>query len=195
MSSRLAAWGAWLTRVSRSAGASLSAGLTEAAIGAAGWAADSVPLLTALRVRALLLIADTNCADADAPLQERAVALTSSRNLEGALVQTRHGVASAFTFAPPRVAPSTLAVPQVAHKPAAVAAPESFHLNDDWVAGQFEQIESCMAAAGALGVSAEVAPSAPAHGALAAPAAAGRDTQAVQTLALCCMEAAAIDTA
>jgi len=72
---------------------------------------------------------------------------------------------------------------------AALAEPASFDLNDDWDAVQFAQIESCMAAAGALGTGmfAVVAPA----GAHSAPAgvpplgaASTGDTLAVQTLAL-----------
>ena len=123
--------------------------------------------------------------------------MTNLQNREGAVVQQQRGVAPASRTAPSRAAASssTFAVPQSVHKPAAFAAPAAFNLNDDWVALQFEQIESCMAAAGALGVSTGAAHAAPAHAAPAAPIAAGAacDTQAMQTLALCRTDATAGD--
>lgn len=128
-------------------------------------------------------------------MQERAIALTSSQKLERAPPHQPRGVASAFSTAPPRAASSgTLGVPQPVHAPAALATPAAFNLKDDWFAVEFDQIESCMAAAGALGAGAGVVHAT--SDALAAPIAGGAacDTQAVQTVALCRTEATARET-
>jgi hypothetical protein len=127
-------------------------------------------------------------------MQERAIALTGSQKLERALVHKPRGVASAFSTAPPQAATSgTLGMPRPVHAPAALPAPAAFNLKDDWFAVEYDQIESCMAAAGALGVGAGGVHSTAAHDAQAAAAAGGAacDTQAVQTVALCRTEATA----
>ena len=126
-------------------------------------------------------------------VQERVTALTAPSaqpNPGRALLPT---AAPAFRTAPPRTTASgTFAVPQSVHKSAAYAEPASFNLHDDWDAVQFEQIESFMAAAGALGTSTGAAHAVPTHGASTVPSLGA--TQAVQTLALRRMESATGDS-
>ena len=134
-------------------------------------------------------------------MQERAIALTTSSsrvppNPGNAVVQN---VPAALRIAPPQPAAcSTFAMPQAVHRPAAFAAPASLRLSDDWDAVQFEQIESVMAAAGALGTNTGAVHAKPAHGTAAAPEAAPLgatdDTQAVQTLALSRTQATALES-
>ena len=131
-------------------------------------------------------------ADLEIVAQERAIALTSSSAPLAAQVPN---APAALQNAPPQVAAGAVfGQPQATHRPAAFAAAVSFNLNDDWDA---EQIDSIMAAAGALGTSAGAAHVRPAHGAMGALeaahlGAAGDDTQAVQTLALSRTEATAV---
>ena len=185
---------ATLTFALLSAGSSLSASLAEAAFQAAQWAEASAPLLVALRVSALCLPLDVarTWADLEIVAQERAIALTSSCAPLAAQVPN---APAALQNAPPQVAAGAVfGQPQATHRPAAFAAAISFNLNDDWDA---EQIDSIMAAAGALGTSAGAAHVRPARGAMGALeaahlGAAGDDTQAVQTLALSRTEATAV---
>jgi len=150
----------------------------------------STPGASGERLLIHLDIAETR-AYAAIVVQERAIALTC---LSAPLAAQVLNAPAALRTAPPQAAPGvTFSEPQATHLPGAFAAPASFNLSDDWDA---EQIDFVMAAAGALGTSADAAHATAGHGATAAPEAAhigaASDTQAVQTLALSRTDAAAV---